>query len=69
MKGCYGKSTLQLKINRKVSLGLLHLRRLRWLPFQLKCTLYHALLIPHFDYCLVVWMECSKNLMQQLERL
>lgn len=57
------------EIKRKVSLGLSHLRRLRWLPFKLKCTLYHALLLPHFDYCSVVWMECSKNLIQQLESL
>ena len=31
--------------------------------------LYNALVLPHMDYCSVVWQECSRQLRQKLERV
>ena len=30
---------------------------------------YNALVLPHLDYCSVVWQECSKELRQKIERV
>jgi len=37
------------------------------LPSTTKKQLYNALVLPHMDYCLVVWQECSRELRQKLE--
>lgn len=57
------------ELKRKASFGLSQLRRLRWLPTRLKCVLYSALVLSYFDYCSVVWMECSKRLVLELDHL
>ncbi len=35
----------------------------------MKKKLYNAMVLPHLDYCSVVWQECSKKLQQQVERI
>ena len=32
-------------------------------------VLYNAVVLPHLDYCLVVWANCTKKLQMRLERL
>ena len=39
------------------------------LPSTTKKQLYNALVLPHMDYCSVVWQECSRQLRQKLERV
>ena len=34
-----------------------------------KKRVYNALVLPHLDYCCVVWQECGKVLQQKLERI
>ena len=34
-----------------------------------KKKLYNALVLPHLDYCSVVWQECAKDLQQKLEQI
>ena len=46
------------------------LRRLKnVLPSITKKQLYNTLVLPHMDYCSVVWQECSRELRQKLERV
>ena len=50
--------------------GLAKLRRLGdVLPISTKKKIYQALVLPHLDYCSVIWMECSKLLQQKIERV
>ena len=37
------------------------------LPLNLKLQLYKSLILPHLDYCSVVWQECTQQLQQKLE--
>ena len=47
-----------------------NLRRLKnVLPSTTKNQLYNALVLPHMDYCSVLWQECSRELRQKLERV
>ena len=48
---------------RKKCFGVLaSLRRFREvLPAKVKLQLYYAYIVPHLNYCSVVWQECSKN--------
>ena len=49
---------------------LAKLQRLRSvLPAELKKTIYNALVLPHLDYCSVVWMECAQELRTKIERV
>ena len=34
-----------------------------------KKRVYNALVLPHLDYCCVVWQDCGKVLQQKLERI
>ena len=46
------------------------LRRLKnVLPSTTKKQLYNALVLPHMDYCSVVWQKCSRELRRKLERV
>ena len=38
------------------------------LPPETK-KVYNALVLPHLDYCSVVWQECTKELQQKEERI
>ena len=59
-----------LRVRKKGFAGLSRLRRLRdMLPPSTKKKLYNALVLPHLDYCSVVWQECSEGLRQKLERV
>ena len=58
------------QVRKKCFIGLAKLRRLRnVLPSRTKKQLYNALVLPHLDYCSVVWQECSRELRQMLERV
>ena len=39
------------------------------LHFQTLLNVYNSLVQPHFDYCNVVWGNCSKNLSSKLQKL
>ena len=57
-------------VRRRCLMGLDKLRRLREvLPVNIKKTLYNALVLPHLDYCCVLWQECKVELQQKLERV
>ena len=54
----------------KVSKGIGMLRRMK--PYVSKFTLmhvYNALILPHFDYCSLVWDTCSNYLIENLQKL
>ena len=46
-----------------------HSRVPSFLPFDTKKRLYNALVLPHMDYCCVVWMECGATLRREIEWL
>ena len=57
-------------LRRKCFCGLAKLRRLRdVLPMTTKKKIYNALVLPHLDYCSVVWQECAKDLQRKLEQI
>ena len=39
------------------------------LPSTTKKQLYNALVLPHMEFCSVVWQECSREVRQKLERV
>jgi len=39
------------------------------LPSTTRKQLYNALVLPHMDYCSVVWQNCSRELRRKLERV
>ena len=54
----------------KVSKGIDMLRRMK--PYVPKFNLmqvYNALILPHFDYCSLVWDACSNYLIENLQKL
>ena len=56
-------------LRKKCYCGLAKLRRLRdVLPPETK-KVYNALVLPHLDYCSVVWQECTNELQQKEERI
>ena len=58
------------EVRRKCFGGLAKLRRLRdTLPKVTKKNIYNALVLPHLDYCCVLWQECRKALQQRVERI
>ena len=49
-------------VRRKYFGQLARLRKLGdVLPASLKKRIYNALVLPHLDYCSVVWQECTKS--------
>jgi len=38
------------------------------LPPDIKKKIYNAMILPHLDYCSVVWQECMRDL-RKLERV
>ena len=57
-------------VKRKACVGLAKLRMLQHsLPSNIKTKLYNAIVLPHLDYCSVLWMECAKSLRHELQRL
>ena len=46
------------------------MRRLKdVLPVDTKTKLYNAFVLPHLDYCCVLWYECSKELQHRVDRI
>ena len=57
-------------VKRKACAGLESLRRLQHvLTTNIKKNIYNTTVLPHLDYCSVVWVECSQKLCQELERI
>ena len=57
-------------MRKKCFRGLAQLYRVKEaLPCQLRKLLYQSLILPHLDYCAVVWAECSKADEVKMERL
>lgn len=57
-------------VRRKCYGGLAKISRLRdSLPAVTKKRIYNALVLPHLDYCCVVWQECGKLLQHKIERI
>ena len=57
-------------VRRKCFRQLAGLRKLRdVLPAALKKKMYNALVLPHLDYCGVVWQECAKSLQLKVEQI
>ena len=58
------------KVCRKVSQQIAVLKRMKkMLPFETRCDLYLAFILPHFNYCSETWKFCSKSAADKLERL
>ena len=58
------------KVRRSCLSSLAKLSRVSsFLPFETKKRLYDALVLPHMDYCCVVWMEYRATLRHKIERL
>ena len=58
------------KISKKIASGIGALKRMR--PFVPSSTLkyiYSSIIQPHFDYCCVVWDNCSKSSADKLQKL
>ena len=57
-------------LRKKCYCGLAKLRRLRDVlpPETKKEKVYNALVLPHLDYCSVIWQECTKELQRKVER-
>ena len=59
-----------LNVRRKCFAGLAKLKRFRnVVPSRTKRQIYNALVLPHLDYCSIVWQECSREFRQRLERV
>ena len=57
-------------IGRKISAELGILRKARMvIPRESCLTLYNAMILPVFDYCVVVWDSCSKADREYLDKL
>ena len=58
------------EITTKVSGGIGMLRRMKaYVPQEALKRVYNALIMPHFDYCSLVWDNCSKYLLDKLQKL
>jgi len=57
-------------IAKKVSMGIGAKKQIRsFVSFNTLLTVYIALILPHFDYCDVVWDNCKKGLSDRLQKL
>ena len=57
-------------VRRKCFAGLAKLRRVKdVLPADTKKKIYNAIVLPHLDYCCVVWQECSVELRRKVETI
>ena len=58
------------KLCKKIASGIGALKRIRpFVPYYTLLSIYKSLLQPHFDYCSVVWGNCSKTLSSKLQKL
>ena len=57
------------EICKKIASGISAIERFRYfLPFEILLNVYSSLVLPHFDYCNVVWGNCFKNLSSKLQK-
>ena len=57
------------RTRKKCYSGLSQQRRLGSIPPNLKKQLYNSLVLPHLDYCSVVWQEGTMNLLKSIEQV
>ena len=54
----------------KVSNGIGMIRRMKaFVPQMTLISVYNANILPHFDYCSLVWDTCSNNLLGKLQKM
>ena len=57
-------------IQTKISKGIGMLRRMKKIvPITALKKVYNAIILPHFDYCSLVWDNCSDYLIDKLQKL
>ena len=57
-------------IKKKVSKGIAMLRRMKeYVSISTLIKFYNALILPHFNYCSLVWDECADYLLTKLQKL
>ena len=57
-------------ISKKLSSGIGSIKRItHCVPPATLHNIYHGLVQSHFDYCSVVWSNCTKTLSDKLQRL
>ena len=57
-------------VSKKISSAIGGLRRVRpYVPLKTVKTIYNALILPHFDYCDVVWGNINKGLADRIQKL
>ena len=57
-------------ISKKSASGISAMKRIRnFVPRDVLLTVYNALVQPHFNYCSMVWGNCSEGLSQKLQKL
>lgn len=57
-------------VHSKVAKNLYLLQNIkRYLPLEARKLFYNSYILPHFDYCCVIWGNCSQTLMNSLEKL
>ena len=55
---------------KKISSGIVYIKRIsHCVPHATLHNIYHGLVQSHFDYCSVVWGNCTKTLSDKLQRL
>ena len=58
------------QISRKIASGIAALKRIRsFVPDTTLQFIFNSLVQPYFDYCCVVWDNCSKTLADKLQKL
>ena len=59
-----------LDIVTKVSKGIGMIRRMEaFVPQMTLISVYNAIILPHFDYCRLVWDTCSNYLLEKLQKM
>ena len=59
-------SNIIAKVTKRIGM----LRRMKaFVPKSMLITFYKALILPHFDYCSLVWDNCSKYLLDKLKKM
>ena len=57
-------------VRRKCLGGLTQLHKVKEaLQMRLRKLLYQSLILPHLDYCAIIWAECSKGDADKIQRL
>ena len=58
------------EISKKIASDRSAIKRIGYfLPFEILLKVYNSLVQPRFDYCNVVWGNCSKSLFSKLQKL